>query len=740
MDFKAAQLEVLEQIASGRPLADVLTAIVRMIEAQAEGMLCTILLLDEGGHRLRHGAAPSLPPDYVCTLDGSEIGPEAGSCGTAAFLRKTVIVEDIATHPAWVRYRDLALPHGLLACWSTPIFSPEQQLLGTFAMYYREKRGPTPREVEWVGAATHLASVAITRDHAEQSLRQSEARARKLALLYAVSSGVREALVRSREPRQLFESACRVAVEERLALLAWVGIYDEGLDRIVPVARFGNDDGYIDGIVLRLRDPEIKQGPAARALQTETVSVSNDLATDPGFYWKEQALRRGFRTCAVFPLRAGGDARGVFVLYCHDPFGDEDIRVLRILVEDLSFAAESVHNEETLRRDIQARRLLEEQFRQAQKMEAVGRLAGGVAHDFNNLLSVILGCTDLVMEDMKPGDPAWVDLEEVRRAGERAATLTRQLLAFSRQQPLAPRVLDVGQVALGMERMLGRLLGEDVELAMLTARGLGLVYVDPGQVEQVVMNLAVNARDAMPRGGKLTIETCNVELDAAYAAAHHGVKPGPYVMLAMTDTGVGMEASVRERIFEPFFTTKDEDKGTGLGLSTVFGIVKQSGGHIWVYSEPGRGTTFKVYLPRTDRTPETESTAPAEPATLRGSETILLVEDEEQVRVMTRNVLRRHGYTVLDAQNGGEAFLVCEQYTATIHLLLTDVVMPRMSGRELAERLAPLRPAMRVLYVSGYAGSSIVHHGVIESGVAFLSKPITPDALLRKVREVIDRA
>jgi signal transduction histidine kinase/CheY-like chemotaxis protein len=388
-------------------------------------------------------------------------------------------------------------------------------------------------------------------------------------------------------------------------------------------------------------------------------------------------------------------------------------------------------------RDLTESRRLEEQLLQAQKMESVGRLAGGIAHDFNNILTAISGYAELALDRPEFAPEVKDDLAQIQKASGRAVELTGQLLAFSRRQVMQPVALSLGDKLREIDPMLRRLLGENIQLAVSASPDLGHVLADPGQLTQVIVNLAVNGRDAMLAGGRLTLEAANVDLDAEYAQGHAEVVPGPYVVLSVTDTGVGIDEATRARVFEPFFTTKEQGKGTGLGLATVYGIVRQSGGHIWVYSEPGHGTVFKVYLPRVEADSGVRLTPAVQPRNTQGTETILLVEDDDGVRMFVRTVLEASGYSVLLAANAEEAL----QHAANlgpIDLLLTDVVMPGMSGADLADRIRELAPSVKVLFVSGYTENTIVHHGVLDPGVSFLAKPFSPDALAERVRAELD--
>jgi PAS domain S-box-containing protein len=400
----------------------------------------------------------------------------------------------------------------------------------------------------------------------------------------------------------------------------------------------------------------------------------------------------------------------------------------------------AIINYVAVKRDVTRELQLEEQYRQAQKMEAVGRLTAGVAHDFNNILTAINGFSELVSLGLAPDDPLQDSVQKVLSSGQRAAGLVRQLMAFSRKQIVQPATLDINEVLANVDKMLGRIIGEDIELQTIPAPGLWLTSADPVQVEQIIFNLAVNARDAMPNGGKLTIETANVTLDEAYAAGHLGAQPGEYVLLAISDTGIGMSEEVKSHLFEPFFTTKELGRGTGLGLATVYGIIKQGGGDIQVYSEVGLGTTFKVYLPRVGPATPPEAPALARPDMPAGQEMVLLVEDSEGVRELARRVLRSLGYTLLETRDGQEALRLAADYPGAIHLLLTDVVLPGMSGKALAEELARSRPDLKTLFMSGYTDNAIAHHGVLEPGIAFLQKPFGPIELARKVRAVLDES
>ncbi len=444
----------------------------------------------------------------------------------------------------------------------------------------------------------------------------------------------------------------------------------------------------------------------------------------------ERALSGEVVTVAEIPYRVPDSGREGWIAATFGPLRDVHGTIIGVIgsVRDI-----------TLPKEAEAERVrLEAQLRQAQRMESIGRLAGGVAHDFNNLLSPILGYTELLLEDLAPGDPRHSNLTEIRHAGERARDVTRQLLAFSRKQLLALAPVDLRTVISGFEKLLRPMLREDVRIAVQLPPTLGTVRADAGQIEQALMNLAVNAQDAMPGGGTLTLELADVVLDASYVAAHAEVTPGPYVVLAVSDTGVGMDAVTQSRLFEPFFTTKARGEGTGLGLSTVYGIVKQHGGHLWVYSEPGRGSTFKVYLPRVEE-PATACSAPVPKAAAipRGTETVMIVEDHASVRDLAQYALERQGYRVLAADAGARALELGAAHEGPIDLLLSDVVLPDFNGRILFERLSSGRPGMKVIYMSGYTEDAIAQHGVLDEGIHFLQKPFALHALLRKVREVL---
>ena len=551
-------------------------------------------------------------------------------------------------------------------------------------------------------------------------------------LVPVVDRELREA--RERAARQLAETALRASEARfsRLSTSGIVGIVFADLDGNV----FDANDAYLDMLGYSREDMVAGRLNWKERIPPEWTALTQRQAEE---------IRR---TGAARPLEQElFHKNGTRVPVLQGAALLEDPKVVAFVVDMTrqrrAEEAEALRAEEAKReqagreRAEEALRRSEEQLRQAQKMEAVGRLAGGVAHDFNNVLSIILSYAEVLLESFRQGDPVRDDLDEIRKAALRASALTRQLLLFSRQQVTNPRVLDLNEVLANTEKMLKRILGEDVDFSLALGSDLGRVRVDPGHIEQVVMNLAVNARDAMPKGGKLTIETANVVLDDSYVRTHLPARSGRFVMLAVSDTGVGMDKATQARIFEPFFTTKPKGQGTGLGLSTVFGIVEQSGGTLWVYSEPGCGTTFKIYLPFVDA--EVEAVRPAlAPTTLKGDETILLVEDEDQVRVIAGAVLRRYGYKVLVARNAGEALLLCEGHPGSIDVLVTDVVMPQMSGPELAQRLAVGRPEMRILCMSGYTDDSIVRHSVLQPGVAYLQKPFTPQSLATKVREVLD--
>lgn len=659
---------ILDAISRGSRLEDVLDLLARTIEEQFPHVRISILLLRD--RRLWSVAGPSLPGSYTDALDGLEIGPNVGSCGSAAYLRKPVIVSDIETDPRWGRGRDAALAHGLRACWSQPILSGTGEVLGTFASYYDEVREPTPEEVRIVESMAGLAGIAIERTRAATALQESERRFRTLVERIEEVFLILDAAGTTRYISPASSRITGYTVEERIGKFA--------LDLIHP------DDL-----------PTIR----ARYL---------DLLSNPGL-----AIRLEARL-----LHKDGSWRWISILgqnLLHDPH----LRGIVVTYQDIT-----------------EQRRLEEQLREAQKLEAVGRLAGGVAHDFNNLLNVIGGITHLIIGNTPEDDDLRKDLQEIITAVRQATSLTQQLLAFSRRQVLQPRVLDLDRIVDETSRMLRRVIGEDVQITTRLETN-GFVLTDPGQISQVLMNLAVNARDAMPDGGTFTITTRTTELDQRTTSRlPYPVQPGTYHEIAMTDTGHGMDQETLARIFEPFFTTKEPGQGTGLGLPTVYGIVEQSGGFILVDSNPGQGTTFRIFLPSVPGEESSPDDAANPPVTARG-ETILVVEDEPAVRMVTRRILESRGYQVIEAGGGEEALHLAEIHRGRIDLVLTDVVMPGLSGAAMAERLRQRHPDLPIIYMSGYTDDQVIRHGVRQDQTHFLQKPFEAHELAEKVREVL---
>jgi len=669
---------VLAMIMAQAPLPKILDTLCNAIEKRDSGLLCSVLVLDGDGITLRTGAAPSLPKEYCLRVDGLQIGPEAGSCGTAVYRKQPVIVSDIANDPLWEKYRELALPYGLRACWSTPIAAQNGAVLGTFAVYYREPRTPDAQHLQSIARATNLAGIAIEHDRAKLQLRAAEDRYRTLV--------------------------------ERLPAITYIAELGAG-------GRWHYVSPQIESIL----------GFAPTQWLAEPMNWMNHIHADD----REIALaaeRRFQETHELFQAEYRMFARDGRVLW----FRDEGVMLHE--TSDRGLLMQGVMY------DITGHKRLEDQLRHSQKMEAVGQLAGGVAHDFNNLLMLIQAHNERLRHRLAAGDPAHEDALEIERAVNRAASLTGQLLAFSRKQVLDAKVLNLNTVLTDVVRMLDRLIPNHIEVRMVKAAELGRVKADPGQIEQMILNLAVNARDAMPQGGRLTLETKNVEVDEAYARTYEGVPIGKYVMLAVSDTGVGMDSQTQARIFEPFFTTKEPGKGTGLGLATVYGVVKQMGGAIWVRSEPGQGTSFDIYLPRVETTdeksaPEARTVLVAAPS---GTETVLLVEDQDGIRDLVREFLQRKGYRVLHATDGDDALRIADEHKDPIHLLVTDIVMPNVGGRELARRLTQARPHMKILFMSGYPDHASLSGEVGGEHAAVLQKPFMLDTLARKVRGLLD--
>lgn len=571
--------------------------------------------------------------------------------------------------------------------------------------------------------------------------REAEDKERQAVRSLRMLSHCNKAIALAEEDAGLMREICRILVAEGGWRMAWVGVAEPGPDRRVrPVAQAGFENGYLEGIKITWDESPTGRGPAGTAIRTGQPVVCQNLLTDPNFApWRAEAIRRGFAAAISLPLSNETGVFGALTLYAAEPnaVAPTEVELLRRLADNLAYALRVLRMKASGEQAMRKRDVLEAQLHQAQKMEAVGRLAGGVAHDFNNMLAVIAGHADMALEQTVPDSALHADLLEIRKAAERSADLTHQLLAFARKQTIAPKVLDLNDTIAGMLKMLRRLIGEHIDLLWKPAAILWSVNMDPAQLDQILANLVVNARDAITGVGKVTIETGQAVFDETYCETHADFIPGSYVLLAVSDDGCGMDKEVLEQLFDPFFTTKPRGKGTGLGLATVYGIVKQNHGFINVYSEPGTGTTFKIYLPRHGSDRADADATPTLAAAPTGTETVLLVEDEAALLKLGTRMLERLGYTTLAADSPNQALQLAESHEGAIHLLLTDVIMPEMSGRDLWRRLSALRPDLKCLFMSGYTANVIAHHGVLDEGVHFLQKPFSKDELATKLREAI---
>ena len=668
---------VLEMIMAQLPIAQVLENLCVKIEDSSPGLLCSILLLDQHNGTLHGGIGPSLPKPYLEAVNDVKIGPSAGSCGTAAYLQELVIVTDIATDPLWADCKQVALEHGLRACWSMPILSREGTTLGTFACYYSQPRTPDSYHRTIINRASHLAGIAIEHHRTRTELQAAEQRYRTLV--------------------------------ERLPAITY----------IAEVGSFGR---------WHFVSPQI---------ETMLGFSAEEWRSDSGLWMR--CIHEDDRQIALAAEKRVQETGALYQAEYRMYARDGRILWFRDEANLLDAPDGSTPLMQGVLYDITEYKRLEDQLRQAQKMEAVGQLAGGVAHDFNNLLMVIQAHADRILGLLPQADSCYPDAVEIHNATTRAASLTRQLLAFSRKQILQPEVMDLGAVLTEIAKMLDRLLGTAITLRLQIEPGLGKIKVDRSQLEQAILNLSVNARDAMPDGGTLTIQAQNVHFSETQVWQHSSLSAGSYVMLAIGDTGSGIDPDAQYRIFEPFFTTKAPGKGTGLGLAMVYGVVKQSDGAIAVWSELGRGTIFKIFLPKCNEETALRQSVPAEPEKSSGSETILLVEDQPAIREVISAYLKRLGYNVLTAPDGEAALRIAAIQQNTVDLVVTDLLMPNMGGRELATRLAQLHPETQVLFMSGYPDQDVHSEEGLTEVVEIMQKPFSLTSLAAKARSILDR-